>query len=116
MASCGGYDPRCVLFDLEKGEISYVLAGEGYCHKAEFSEDGSKIIILCGRSKDKAFVYAVESGTLLYTFECGEERHIEDVGFDEKEGKVVALLDNGDAITGIIYRGIDDMLKEAEKR
>ena len=116
MASCGGYDPRCVLFDLEKGEISYVLAGEGYCHKAEFSEDGSKIIILCGRSKDKAFVYAVESGTLLYTFECGEERYIEDVGFDEKEGKVVALLDNGDAITGIIYRGIDDMLKEAEKR
>ncbi len=116
MASCGGYDPRCVLFDLEKGGISFVLAGEEYCHRAEFSEDGSKIIMLCGRAKDRAFVYSVESGTLLYSFRCEEGRYIEDIGFDEEKGKVVALLDNGDALTGIIYKGIDDMLIHAEKR
>ncbi len=116
MASCGGYDPRCVLFDLEKGDITYVLAGEGYCHRAEFSADGSKIVILCGRSKDKAFVYSVESGTLLYSFTCEEGRHIEDIGFDEENGKVVAVLDNKDAWTGVVYKDIEAMLKEAERR
>ncbi|MBR0137400.1 MAG: TIR domain-containing protein, partial [Erysipelotrichaceae bacterium] len=27
MASCGGYDPRCVLFDLKNGQIKHVLQG-----------------------------------------------------------------------------------------
>jgi hypothetical protein len=73
-------------------------------------------VILCGRSKDKAFVYSVESGTLLYSFTCEEGRHIEDIGFDEENGKVVAVLDNKDAWTGVVYKDIEAMLKEAERR
>ncbi|MBP5280437.1 MAG: hypothetical protein J6Z03_08120, partial [Erysipelotrichaceae bacterium] len=116
MASCGGYDPRCVLFDLKSGQITMVLAGEEYCHKAEFSQDGSKIIILCGLSRDKAFVYSTSTGNLLYSFRCEEGEKISDVGFDEESGLVVALLDNGEALAGIIYRDIDEMLEEASKR
>ena len=111
MASCGGFDPRCVLFDLEKGNIRYVLAGDEYCHRAEFSKDGTKIIILCGLQKDKAYVYSTESGALLYEFECQEGERIKDIGFDEEKGKVVALLEDGSAYTGIIYSSIEEMLK-----
>ena len=116
MASCGGYDPRCVLFDLEIGQIPYVLAGEGYCHRAEFSKDGSKIIILCGLDQHVAFVYSTRTGNLLYTFRCLEGEKIIDIGFDEENGKVVAKLDNGQAMTGKIYKDIDEMLAEAKRR
>ena len=116
MASCGGYDPRCVLFDLNTGQIRNVLAGEEYAHKAEFSKDGSKIIILCGLDKNVAFVYSTDTGNLLYTFRCEENEKISDIGFDEDNGKVVARLDNGQALSGIIYSSIDEMLEEAKNR
>jgi len=116
MASCGGYDPRCVLFDLSTGQIRNVLAGEEYAHKAEFSKDGSKIIILCGLDKNVAFVYSTDTGNLLYTFRCEENEKISDIGFDEDNGKVVARLDNGQALSGIIYSSIDEMLEEAKNR
>ncbi len=116
MASCGGYDPRCVLFDLSTGQIRNVLAGEEYAHKAEFSKDGSKIIILCGLDKNVAFVYSTDTGNLLYTFRCEENEKISDIGFDENNGKVVARLDNGQALSGIIYSSIDEMLEEAKNR
>lgn len=89
MASCGGYDPRCVLFDLSSGQIRNVLAGEGYCHRAEFSKDGSKIIILCGQEQNVAFVYSTDTGNLLYTFRCSENEKIIDIGFDEDRKSVV---------------------------
>ena len=116
MASCGGYDPRCVLFDLKRGQISYVLAGEEYCHRAEFSSDGSKIIILCGKKQNCAFVYSTNTGNLLYSFYCNEDEKIIDIGFDEENGKVVAVLDNGQALTGNIYKDIDEMLDEVQRR
>ena len=39
-----------------------------------------------------------------------------DIGFDEDNGKVVARLDNGQALSGIIYSSIDEMLEEAKSR
>lgn len=116
MASCGGYDPRCVLFDLETGAIRFVLAGEQYCHEAEFSPDGSKIIILCGYARDRAFVYSAESGNLLYTFRCDEEHQISGIGFSTDGTTVAAVLNDGSALAGRLYPAIDDLLLQAESR
>ena len=115
MASCGGYDPRCVLFDLETGAIRYVLAGEEYCHKAEFSPVGTKIIMLCGYAKNRAYVYSAESGNLLYTFRCDEERYISEIGFTEDGTAAAAILDDGSAVTGILYPEIDELLQKASE-
>ena len=116
MASCGGHDPRCVLFDLSSGQITYVLAGQEYCHRAEFSKDGSKIIILCGNEQNAAYVYSTNNGNLLYSFYLVQGEKIIDIGFDEENGKVVAKLDNGQALTGNIYKDIDEMLEETKRR
>lgn len=116
MASCGGYDPRCVLFDLKTSQITFALAGSEYCHRAEFSKDGSKIIILCGKEQDAAYVYSTNNGNLLYSFYPDQEEKIIDIGFDEENGKVVVKLDNGEAITGNIYKDIDEMLEETKRR
>lgn len=116
MASCGGYDARCVLFDLEKGQIRNVLLGNEYCHFCEFSPDGTKIIMLCGYDGRKGYVYSTSTGNLLYEMNCPQERTVTDASFSIDGSKAVLLLDDGSAIVGLLYDGIDVMLTEATKR
>ena len=116
MASCGGYDPRVVLFDLREGQIRFVLAGNEYCHTAELSRDGSKVVFLCGFGAKDAYVYSTETGNLLYHLSAPEEDRFTEVGFTEDGKKVAALLDKGGAMTGVIYPDIGGMLEEARKR
>ncbi|MBR0085728.1 MAG: TIR domain-containing protein [Lachnospiraceae bacterium] len=116
MASCGGYDPRCVLFDLKSGQITHVLTVNEYAHGCEFSKDGSKIIILGGRARNEAFVYSVQTGNLLYKFTAREGTAIERVGFNNDGTLCAAVLDDGSAIVGDLYPTIDDLIDEAEKR
>ncbi len=116
MASCGGYDPRCVLFDLEKGQIKHVLMGQEYCHGSEFSPDGTKIIMLCGYGADKAYVYSVENGNLLYMLTAPQGRTFYDVGFTEDGTMAVALMDNGSALCGIIYPTLEELVSAARDR
>ena len=116
MASCGGFDARCVLFDLEKGQIRYALAGEEYCWGCEMSEDGSKIIMLCGYARDRAFVYSTMTGNLLYSFRSSDGRSIDMIGFTEDGKKVAAVMNDGSAMTGEIYTDIDEMIRQAENR
>ena len=116
MASCGGYDPRCVLFDLEKGDIAHVLMGTEYMHKCEFSKDGSKIILLCGMSRNTALVYSTATGNLLYRFDAAEGQSFEDVGFTEDGSMVAAVESGGGAVVGNLYPTLDDMIKALKNR
>ena len=116
MASCGGFDPRCVLFDLERGQILHVLMGEGYCWGCEFSQDGSKIILLSGRGRQTAFVYSVESGSLLYRFDAKEDSPFDTVGFTPDGRKAVAVMEDGSAWVGTLYPTIDELVEEARER
>ena len=116
MASCGGFDPRCVLYDLDKGQIRYVLAGREYCHGCEFSPDGSKIIMLCGYELDKAYVYSTESGNLLYLMEPDRDRYFTRIGFTPDGSKAVAVMDDGSALVGEVYTDIDELIRQARLR
>ena len=116
MASCGGFDPRCVLFDLEKRQIRYVLAGDEYCWGCEFSSDGTKIIMLCGSRRNMACVFSTVTGNLLYSFRCPEGRKIDAIGFTQDGGKVAAVMDDGSAMTGRIYEDLDEMIERAKDR
>ena len=115
MASCGGFDPRCVLFDVKTGQITHVLPGKEYCHGCEFSKDGTKIILLCGYSRDIAYVYSAETGNLLYALESGDSP-IYQIGFNEEGTKVAAVREDGKAIIGILYPTIDELVKEAKEQ
>jgi WD40 repeat protein len=116
MASCGGFDPRCVLFDLESGQILHVLMGEGYCWGCEFSPDGSKIILLSGRGRQTAFVYSVESGNLLYRFDAKEGSPFDTVGFTPDGRKAAAVMEDGSAWVGTLYPTIEELVEEARER
>ncbi len=116
MASSGGYDPRCVLFDLKTGRITHVLQGKEYCYGSEFSKDGTKIIVFCGFSRDKAYVYSTETGNLLYEFTAGENEHFSKMGFTEDGTKVVVMIEEGGAVIGELYPSIDELLKQAGER
>lgn len=116
MASCGGFDPRCVIFDLKSGQIKHVLKGSGYVHKCEFSKDGSKIIMLCGTDKDNALVFSTVTGNLLYNFKATKGTKIEEVGFTEKGDLVAAVLSDGSAITGEVYPTLGDLVDELLQR
>ena len=114
MASCGGYDPRCVISDLTASRIRFVLAGEEYCHGAEFSPDGSKIIMMCGYKRDRRYVYSTVTGNLLYEFRAPAGSSINMIGFTLDGCKVAAVLEDGRALTGILYPSLDEMIRQAE--
>ena len=116
MASCGGFDPRCVITDLKNGKILHVLTVEGYAWGCEFSPDGSKIIILSGYSRDTAYVYDVETGKLLYRFTAPEGHKLDNIGFTEEGDLAVASADDGRAVVGRIYASVDDLILEAKNR
>ena len=116
MASCGGFDPRCVLFDMEKGQILHVLKGSDYCWASEFSPDGSKIILLCGRERGDVFVYSVESGNLLYHFEAKDESPFMAIGFTPDGRKAAAVMEDGSAWVGTLYPTIEELVEEARER
>ena len=113
MASCGGFDPRCVITDLSSGHILHVLMGTEYTHGCEFSPDGSKIIIACGYNVDTAYVYAVETGSLLYTFHAPEGRMITDIGFTEDGSLAVALLGDNSAVVGELCQTLEELMEKA---
>ncbi len=119
MASCGGYDPRCVIFDLRDGQILHVLPAQEYLFGCEFSKDGSKIILLCGFERRTALVYSVQTGSLLYRLEApqGEiKTQIEQVGFTSDGTQAAAILYDKSAIVGELYPTVDDLILEAFKR
>ena len=116
MASCGGYDPRCVLYDIAKGQIRFVLAGKEYCHYCEFSPDGSKILMLCGYGSNNVYVYSTVTGNLLYHFEAPVGNNFIDCGFNLSGSQVICAVSNGDYLIGEIYPTLDELLNEAEKR
>ena len=119
MASCGGYDPRCVLFDLKTGQILHILPAQEYLFGCEFSKDGSKIILLCGYERRYALVYSVQTGNLLYRLEApkGEiSTQIDRVGFNLDGTAVAAILYDKSAIVGELYPTVEDLILEAFKR
>ena len=116
MATAGGHDGRCVIFDLSKGQISHIFAGEGYLYSCEFSEDGEKILLLTGSSGEKALVYSVVTGNLLYSFEAPEGRYFERVGFTFDGTMAAAVCSDGEAVTGDIAGNIDELVTELSKK
>ena len=116
MASCGGYDPRCMLFDLNSGQIRHVLQGYEYCFFSEFSKDGSKIIMLCGYRHSTALVYSCESGNLLYELTAPEGTTFSDVGFNEEGTRAIAYTEDGREVVGLLYPTIEELVSEAGKR
>ena len=115
MASCGGYDPRCAVFDLEKGTMVHVLRGEGYAHQCEFSKDGSKLMLLCGQGKDLVMVYSVQTGNLLYRISAPGGLSFTEIGFSEDGSKAVARLSDGRAAVGELYGSLEEMIAKAER-
>lgn len=115
MASCGGYDPRCAVFDLESGTMLHVLRGEGYAYKAEFSPDGSKLMLLCGRGSSVVLVYSVRTGNLLYRIEAPGGLSFTEIGFSPDGGKAVAILSDGRAAVGVIYGTLDELIGLAKE-
>ena len=116
MASCGGFDPRCVLFDLSTGQIEHVLLGNGYCWGCEFSPDGSKIILLCMPDRSEAYVYSTESGSLLYRFDADEGKSFKTIGFTADGRKAAAIMEDGSAWVGTLYPTIEELVEEARAR
>ena len=116
MASCGGHDPRWMLFDLKTGQIRHVLQGYEYCYFAEFSKDGSKIIMLCGYERKTAFVYSCETGNLLYELTAPEGTAFNDVGFNEEGSRAIAMTDDGREVVGLLYPTLDELVEEARNR
>ena len=112
MASCGGYDPRCVLFDLNSGSIRYVLQASEYCFGAEFSPDGRQIILLSGYSRKQAPVYSTETGNLLFTMTASCP--IDVIGFTGDGRQAVAVLEDGTFLIGQMYSGLEEMMNELE--
>ena len=115
MASCGGYDPRCAVFDLEKGAMVHVLRGEGYAHQCEFSRDGSKLMLLCGRSKNIVMVYSVQTGNLLYRISAPGGLSFTEIGFSEDGSRAVARLSDGRAAVGELYGSLEEMIAKADQ-
>lgn len=115
MATCGGYDPRCVLFDLTAGDVLHVLPGVEYVHGCEFSKDGEKIILLCGMKRDVALVYSASSGNLLYRFDAPEGKSFAKIGFNESGTEVAAVTEAGDAVVGTLYPGLTELMDAAMK-
>ena len=115
-ASCGGYDQRCVLFDVAQRKILHVLPGTEYMHACEFSKDGSKIILLCGKKKNVALVYTTASGNLLYRFDAPEGKSFEQIGFNEQGTEVAAVTSDGAAVVGELYPTLDDLMKAVKDR
>ena len=111
MASCGGYDARCALFDLEHGTMLHVLKCSDFAHKCEFSKDGSKIIILCGKYEDTALVYSVKTGNLIYSFTAPEGEKFTNIGFTEDGTQAVAIISDGRADVGELYPTFDKMIE-----
>ena len=116
MASCGGFDPRCVLFDLENGRILHVLPASEYAYGAEFSKDGSKIIVLCGYERDTAIVFSALTGNRLFALTAPEGRRFDTVGFTEDGTLAAALLEDGGAVVGRLYPTLDDLIEGASQR
>ena len=116
MASCGGFDPRCVITDLTTGRILHVLMGTEYVHGCEFSPDGSKIIIACGYDVNTAYVYAVDTGSLLYTFSAPEGRMFTNIGFTEDGSLAAAVLDDGGAMVGELCSTVEELIEKAGLR
>ena len=115
MASCGGYDPRCAVFDLEKGAMVHVLRGEGYAHQCEFSGDGSKLMLLCGKGKNIVMVYSVQTGNLLYRISAPGGLSFTEIGFSEDGTRAVARLSDGRAAVGELYGSLEEMIARAEQ-
>ena len=59
----------CSIFDIETGELVYILDHEN-CPEGAFSGDGSKIIV---RSRKVASVYDAKNGALLFTTKLPHE-------------------------------------------
>ena len=112
MAACGGFDPRCSIFDMSTGEMVHVLLGSGCVHQCEFSPDGSKIMLLCGLPKSKIYVYSVRTGNLLYSYTAPVELSFTQIGFSEDGSKAVALLEDGRALVGELYDSLDKMIEK----
>ncbi|MBO4838686.1 MAG: hypothetical protein J5493_04885 [Lachnospiraceae bacterium] len=110
MASCGGFDPRCAVFDLSTGKMVHVLRGTGYTHQCEFSPDGSKLILLSGLTRNIIHVYAVQTGTLLYHYTAPEGLRFTDIGFTADSSASVALLEDGRALIGTLYGTLDELI------
>ena len=113
MAACGGFDPRCSIFDMSTGEMLHVLRGSGYVHQCEFSPDGSKIMLLCGLPKSVIFVYSVQTGNLLYHYTAPGSLTFTEIGFSEDGSRAVALLEDGRALVGELYDSLDEMIEKA---
>ena len=113
MASCGGYDPRCAIFDLENGTMVHVLRGEGYAWQCEFSEDGTKLMLLCGLKKNVVLVYSVRTGNLLYRITAPGDLSFSEMGFSMDGTKAVARLTDGRAAVGELYGSLDALIKKA---
>ncbi|MBQ4253999.1 MAG: TIR domain-containing protein, partial [Erysipelotrichaceae bacterium] len=116
MASCGGYDPRCMLFDLKSGRITHVLQGYEYCYFSEFSKDGSKIIMVCGFQHRSALVYSCETGNLLYELTAPEGTAFYDAGFNEEGTRAIAYTEDGREVVGLLYPSVNELVEEARKR
>ena len=112
MASSGGYDPRCAVFDLETGTMLHVLRGEGYVHLSEFSEDGSKLMILTGAGKTTVLVYSVQTANLLYRIDAPEGTSFTEIGFQTDGTLAVMKLSDGRAVIGELYSSIDEMVEK----
>ena len=114
MAACGGYDPRCAVFDLQTGTMVHVLRGEGYAYRCEFSPDGSKLILLTGGSGDVALVYSVRTGNLLYRITAPGELSFTEIGFSEDGTKAVARLSDGRAAVGELYGTLEELIEQTQ--
>lgn len=112
LASAGGFGRNAVLFDCSAGVIRHVLPCAGYASGVEFSPDGTKLMLISLGNVDHrnyAYIYSVETGTLLFRMEAGNTA-IRDFGFSQDGSSAVLLLDDGSAIAGELYDSLETMI------
>ena len=115
VATTGGFDPRCCIFDISTGKMLHVLRGSRYAWQCEFSPDGTKLIMLCGLPKSIVYVYSVESGAMLYHYTAPDGLTFTTVGFSADSKTSVALLEDGRALIGTLYGSLEEMIEKAEE-
>lgn len=112
LLSTGGYGGSAVLYDCARGEIRHVFRSSGYVYGAEFSPDGTKLMLLSSSLSgggDTASVYAAESGRLLFSMESGDAG-TKDFGFTPDGTEAVLLLQDGSAVVGTLFDSLDAMI------
>jgi len=107
-----GYDGRIMVFDLVEGATVHFISVGERIPRFEVSQDGEMIIVLT-ESGANAQVYALRSGSRIYSLEAEAGSRVSDIGFTADGSYAVIVQNNGRVVSGRLLGGFDELLEQA---